>query len=237
MSSSMFLRQTTARIIPATVATGMAKATAEPPAFTSGLTITVTAAAMATVSTHLKVNSFGFSLFAMVRMKNQPMKPMMRTSSSPSKANFRRWPKVIANITSLLPDDTVGLAGAADGGVVGDEAFTVEVVEAIIHEDHALLAAHLNGVLHLMELVFADEIADGAVGDEQFIGEDAAGAVGGGKQFLRDDSLEGIGELHHDLALGIAVEDADDAFDGLRHAGGMHGGEHEVAGFRGGQRG
>ena len=69
----------------------------------------------------------------------------------------------------------------------------------VVHEHHAVFAAHLDGVVQMMELIFPDEIAHGAGGDEEFVGEHAAGAVGGGQQVLGNDALQGIGQLHDDL--------------------------------------
>ena len=140
-------------------------------------------------------------------------------------------------VSGLLPDDAVGMPGAAQGGVVGDQALAVEVVEAVVHQDHAFLAPSLDGVFQLVELVFADEIAHGAVGDDEFVGQHAAGAVGGGQEVLGDDALQGVGQLEDDLALGAAFEDADDAFQGMGDVGRMHGGQNEVTGFGRGQRG
>ena len=90
----------------------------------------------------------------------------------------------------FVAEDAFGSAGAADGGVVGDEALAIEVVKAVVHEDHAFLAPHLNGVVQLMELVLADHVADAVGGDEQLIGKHAPVAVGGGEQILRDDALQ-----------------------------------------------
>ena len=88
-------------------------------------------------------------------------------------------------------------------------------MQAIIHEHHSFFATHLNGVFHLVKLILANEIADSPVGNEQFIREHAAGAVGGGQQFLGDDSYERIRQLHHNLTLRISVEHADDALNRL----------------------
>ena len=49
------------------------------------------------------------------------------------------------------------MAGAAEGGVVGEEGFAVKVVTAIIHQSHPLFAAGLDGVFKLMDLVFTDQ--------------------------------------------------------------------------------
>src|SRR6476646_3225758 len=102
----------------------------------------------------------------------------------PPKTMTARMTRTIAPavlITSAsLPDDAIGMAGAAHGSVVSDESLAVEFVEGIVHERHPLFAPGLNSVFELVQLVFADEVADCAVGENEFVGEDAARAVGGG---------------------------------------------------------
>ena len=46
-----------------------------------------------------------------------------------------------------------------------------------------------------------------------------------------------VRQLQHDLPLRAALEDADDPFQRVRHIGRMHRRQHEMAGFRRGQRG
>jgi len=82
------------------------------------------------------------------------------------------------------PDDAVGMPGATDGGVVTDEALAVEVVKAVVHEHHAFLAPGLEQVLQLVNLVFPDEIAHGAIRDQQFIGKDPARSIRGREEVL-----------------------------------------------------
>src|SRR5579862_3736099 len=77
----------------------------------------------------------------------------------------------------FLPDDAVWLPRAADRGIICDQALAVQVVQAVIHQHHSFLAAHLDGVFHLMQLVFANEVAHRAVRNKQFISENASGAV------------------------------------------------------------
>jgi len=51
------------------------------------------------------------------------------------------------------------VTGTTEGGVVGDEALTVEVVQAVVHQGHALFAAGLDRVFQLMDLIFANQIS------------------------------------------------------------------------------
>ena len=55
--------------------------------------------------------------------------------------------------------------------------------------------------------------------DQQFVGEDAAGAVDGGEKLLGKDALEVVRELEDDLPLGRPLEDADHAFQRERDVG------------------
>jgi len=58
-----------------------------------------------------------------------------------------------------------------------------------------------------------------AVGDEKFVGEHAPSAVGCRQQLLRNNSLQRIGKLHHNLPLRTAFEHTDDAFERVRDIG------------------
>ena len=75
------------------------------------------------------------------------------------------------------------------------------------------------------------------VGTRTSAGDDAAHAVGGRQQLLGDDPLQRDRELGPHLALLLGREDVDDPVDGLRGRLGVQGGEDEVAGLGGGQRG
>src|SRR5882724_6093746 len=105
----------------------------------------------------------------------------------------------------------VRVAGAAQSGIVSDEALAVEIVKAVVHQGHSFFSSRLDRVLQLMKIVFADEITDGAIGDDQFIGQHPARAVGRWEQFLCDNALQSIGQLKNNLALGAALENADNA--------------------------
>ncbi len=61
--------------------------------------------------------------------------------------------------------------------------------------------------------------------------------VGPREQALREDGLEGVGELIHDVVLLLVREDAEDALDGLDGVGRVQGREHEMAGLGGRQGG
>lgn len=119
-------------------------------------------------------------------------------------------------LSRVLTSDAIRMPGPTDRGVITDEALAIEIVQAIIHQSHSFLAPGLQDVLQVMNLVFADEIADGSGGDKQLVCEDAPGAIRRWQKFLRDDSLQCVRELQHDLSLGAAFEYADDPFERVR---------------------
>ena len=85
------------------------------------------------------------------------------------------------------------MPGPAQSGIIRNETFAVEIIKAVVHERHAFFAPRLDRVLQLMQIVFTDQIADGAVRHNQFVRQHAAGTVGRRQQFLRDDTLQRIG--------------------------------------------
>src|ERR1035437_10919320 len=125
-------------------------------------------------------------------------------------------------VSGLLRDDAVGVASAAHGRVIADEALAVQVVEAIVHEGHALFAPGLDGVLQLVDLVLPDQVAHRAVGDDQLIREHATSAVGGGQEFLGDNPLQRVGHLENDLPLRAALENAHDSLQRVGDTGRVH---------------
>ena len=155
-----------------------------------------------------------------MRLMSQPI----ATTASTSPASMSRLVTEHSHLLSDAFGDAIGLPGAAQGGVVADEASAIEIVETGVHEHHAVLAAGLHRGFEHVFVALANEVADGAGGDEDFVGQHAAGAVDGREQILRDDALQGVGELHDDLPLEVAFKDAGDALKGVHHVGGMQGG-------------
>ena len=78
----------------------------------------------------------------------------------------------------------VRMARAAHCGIIGNQALAVEVIQAVVHEDHSFFTRCLERGFHLVKLAVADQIPDRVVGDEEFIGEHAACPVGGRQQIL-----------------------------------------------------
>jgi len=129
------------------------------------------------------------------------------------------------------------IPGAADRSVVTDHRAAIEVVDAGVHQHHAVLATGLDERFEHMLVILANYIPNGAGGDEQFIGEDAGAAVDAGKEVLRDDALKRVGKLQDDLSLRAAFKNADDPFERMSDIGRMHRGQDEMAGFGGSERG
>ena len=82
-----------------------------------------------------------------------------------------------------------------------------------------------------MDLVLADQVADGSIGNEHLAGEDATLATSARQQRLTDDALEHEGKLGSHLGLLVLGEDVDDPVDGLRRRVGVQGGKGQVAGL------
>ena len=87
----------------------------------------------------------------------------------------------LARCSLFLPNDMVRMPCAAQCSVVGDHALAVKIVKAIVHEGHAFFAPGLNGVLQLVNIVLADQIANGTIRNNQLVSEHPPGAVRGGK--------------------------------------------------------
>src|SRR6266849_133183 len=133
----------------------------------------------------------------------------------------------------------VGVGRTGEGFVEGDELLGVKVEERLIEGLHAVLAsAGGDGVVNQAGLVRVDDaIADVGGGDHHFAGGDAAFVVGAADQALGDDGLERGRKLQTNLFLLGGRKDGDDALNRFRGIEGVQGGENQVAGFGGQQRG
>ena len=80
-----------------------------------------------------------------------------------------------------------------------------------------------------MDLLFADQVADGGRGDHDLQRHHAAAPVRGGDELLRENTLEHEGKLGPHLGLLGGGEDVDDAVDGLRAGVGVQGPQRQVA--------
>lgn len=124
-----------------------------------------------------------------------------------------------------------GPGGAFHGGLGVDGSALDVGTEGLVHGDHAIVPSGLNDGIDLVDLAFADEVADGKVDVEDFVGEYTAGVVAGGDEGLGDDAGEDHGELGVNLLLLGGGKDVDDAGDGVGGVLGVEGGEDEVSGF------
>ena len=134
----------------------------------------------------------------------------------------------------LLLED-LALAAVEEGLLAGDEAGFEQPGDALVDGAVALAVADFHQADDLFELALADAVADAVAGHQDLGGEHAALAVGAGDQALADDALERAGELGDDLRLLVGGKHVDEAVDRLRGVRRVEGGEHEVAGFGGGE--
>ena len=102
---------------------------------------------------------------------------------------------------------------------------------------HSAAGGGLHDRVDLLDLALADQVPDGVVRQQDLERGDAALAVGGREQRLRDDALQRAGEHDPDLLLLLGREDVDDPVDRARRALRVQRAEHEVAGLGGGERG
>lgn len=77
----------------------------------------------------------------------------------------------------------VGVSAVKDGVFLGDNAFFIQIQQAVIHGEHALAAGGLDYRVDLVDLGFPDHIADGAVDNHDFKSSDHL-AILGGNQLL-----------------------------------------------------
>src|SRR5216684_4633544 len=133
----------------------------------------------------------------------------------------------------------VGVGGARQSFVEGDELFGIEIEERLIEGLHTVLAgAGGDGVMDEASFVrINDAITNVRSGDHDFAGGDAAFVVGAPDQALGDDGFQRGGKLQANLFLLGRREDGDDALNGFRGVESVQGGENQVAGFGGEQRG
>src|SRR6266545_6261284 len=149
------------------------------------------------VMAHFEISRAGSSLFFNHRYKIQPMMPAHKTASStPDSFGESQFMNCVAGVLAAAPpgDPASGLVGpfgdpvrvtrAAQGGVVADLAATVEFVKTVVHQHHPVSGAGLDAVFQLMQIVFANQVAHGAVGDEQLVSEHAPRTVHRRQQFL-----------------------------------------------------
>src|SRR5205814_661379 len=134
------------------------------------------------VIAHFETSRAASSLFFSQQYSTQPMIPAHKTTSSRvSSLGESQFIECASFPCRQLGDpasslvrpfgDSVRVSGVAQGGVITDLAATVELVQAAIHEHHAVSCAGLDAVLQLVQVVFPDQVANGAAGNEKLVGE------------------------------------------------------------------
>ena len=135
------------------------------------------------------------------------------------------------------PFELSGPARRAKCGFLRDDAALYELGQRLLEGLHPASVVRLHDGVDLLDLALADQVPARVVREENLECGDAASAVGGREQRLRDDALQRAGDLHAHLLLLLAGEDVDDAVDRSRRALRVQRAEHEVAGLCSGERG
>src|SRR5580704_1017454 len=135
--------------------------------------------------------------------------------------------------------EIVRIARAQNGFFEGDQVARVEIEERLIEGLHAILAdAGGDGIADHARLIGIDDaISDVSGGNHDFDGWDAARAIGFAHQALADDGFQRAGELQTNLFLFGRRKDGDDALNGFGRVQSVQGGQNQVAGFGGENRG
>src|SRR3984893_5109876 len=120
-----------------------------------------------------------------------------------------------------------------------DELLAVEIEKRLVEGLHAVLTrAGGDGVVNEAGLVRIDDAVTNVPGaDHDFASGDAAFVVGAAHEALGYDGLERGSKLQANLLLLRRREDSNDALNGFRGVESVQGGENQVAGFGGQQRG
>lgn len=116
----------------------------------------------------------------------------------------------------------------------GDDIAPDEVGQVLVERLHAYAIAGLDTGVHLRNLGLADQVADRARSQHDFVRRDAPLAILGLAQGLGDDRLQGFGQHGTNHFLFFGGEDVDDPVDGLGGAGGMQRAEHQMPCLGGG---
>ena len=124
----------------------------------------------------------------------------------------------------------------AAGHIGADHALAHQRLQRLVERLHAVGLAGLQGGVDLGDFVFANQVAHGRGGNQNFMCGHAAVAVAGFEQSLRNHRAQALGEhgAHHFFfAGGKHVHNPVHRFG---RTGGVQGAEHQVAGFGGGER-
>ena len=132
--------------------------------------------------------------------------------------------------------DDLRVAHVIERHVVRNDASEVQLLDRGVERDHSVLGVRLHDAVDLMRLRLANEVADRRVVPEHLAREHAAFPVGARQQPLRNHREHAERELDSDLLLLSRGEHVDYSIDRLDRIVRVQRAEHQVAGFRGGQR-
>ena len=119
------------------------------------------------------------------------------------------------------------------GGLVGrDHPVAHEVLQLLVHQDHAFLLAGLDHVVHVMALALANQGPAGLRAHEDLLGGHPSVAIGATQQQLGADADEDLGEGEADGGLLVGGEDVGHPADGLGCRTRVEGAEDEQSQLR-----
>src|SRR5664279_1428925 len=166
-----------------------------------------------------------------VRNRSEPWRDTI--SRSRSLTNFDAWSRSMLNLSAREVLWELGLAACFRRS---DDVTPHQVGEVLVERLHADAVAGLDRRIHLRDLALADQVADRRRAQHDLVRGDPAGTVLGLAQRLRDHADQRLRKHRPDHFLFRRREHVDDPVDRLGRARGMQRAEHQVAGFRGGQR-
>ena len=126
------------------------------------------------------------------------------------------------------PAQLVRVVGVIKSCFQGNVPSTVQGQDGLVHGNHTLAAAGIQGVVDLMGFSVPDETADGGVHVHDLVGGHQT-AVFVRQQLLRHHGAEHHGQLDPLLGLLGAGEGVDDAVDGVGGPLGVQGSPHHMA--------
>ena len=120
--------------------------------------------------------------------------------------------------------------GMADGFLDADPAALIQRQQVLVEGLHALLGGAPDGFAQVVQQVTLDQVADMRRGQQQ-LHRHRALLFDTGHQALADQGDQVLRQVGENLPARLLREEADDAFQGVGGAGGVQGGQAQVAGF------
>lgn len=87
--------------------------------------------------------------------------------------------------------EIVRLVAMRKGGVAGDSVGANQLAQGLVHRHHSFASRDHDLRSNLVVVALADEIAHGKIGEHDFCGWVATGAIGCGDELLGNDGEQG----------------------------------------------